>query len=81
MSFLKKRFNWLSVKSFSNDLYVGGPLEYVFWPRVALAFMDQFLRPFRGPTFSSLLVEGYFHTRNKRRYLERLLLGALGVDR
>ena len=32
-----------------------------------------------APAFSFLLVEGYFHTRNKRRYLKRLLIGALVV--
>ncbi len=53
------------------NMYFGPELHWPLW--------INFLGRFVAPAFSFLLVEGYFHTRNKRRYLKRLLIGALVV--
>ncbi|WP_025087658.1 TraX family protein [Ligilactobacillus apodemi] len=53
------------------NTYLGAQMHWPLWVN--------FLGRFVAPTFSFLLVEGYFHTRNKRKYLNRLLLGAAVV--
>ncbi len=53
------------------NMYLGGFLGWPAW----VGFLGRFV----APLFAFLLVEGYFHTHSKRKYLERLLLGALIV--
>lgn len=55
------------------NIYLGETLRWPAW----VGFLGRFV----APAFSFLLVEGYFHTRSRRRYLARLLLGALITGR
>lgn len=50
------------------NMYFGELLHWPLW----FSFIGRFV----APTFCFLLVEGYFHTHSKKKYLERLLLGA-----
>lgn len=77
MDFLKKGLTGYQIKLLAMifmledhlNSYLGEALHWPAW----VSFLGRFV----APAFVFLLVEGYFHTRNKRLYLERLLLGAL----
>ena len=53
------------------NMYLGDDFGWPAW----VGFLGRFV----APLFAFLIVEGYFHTRSKKNYLGRLLLGALIV--
>lgn len=50
------------------NTYFGRELHFPLW----FSFLGRFV----APLFVFLLVEGFFHTKNRRKYLERLGIGA-----
>ena len=79
MSLLKKGLTGYQLKVLAMIFMLVDHLNMYLGPELHWPLWINFLGRFVAPTFSFLLVEGYFHTRNKRRYLKRLLLGALVV--